>query len=221
MFWKSILRFRGSFLKYFSQISQFLEKCKKIYPKTRNLRPLNARASSKYVKIISKIQAIDSHINFPWIFQGFYLVLHLPVSMEASVYQSQKENLIASKLITQTIPKFPQLIFLFQFSSCTSRYIGNFCEHHNPCYNGPRCQNGGTCMASMKDGFPTFWCDCPIGFSASLCEIHVPNVCDSSPCINGGTCRLKTLHDFKCVCAEGYSGKKSFFGSLLLLPCSF
>lgn len=93
------------------------------------------------------------------------------------------------------------------YCNCTSRYIGEFCEYPNPCHTGPRCQNGGTCVGILKDGQPSFTCKCPLEYSASLCEIHEPNACDSSPCLNGGTCGLKTLSEFKCACAEGYSGK--------------
>ncbi|EDS26973.1 notch [Culex quinquefasciatus] len=94
-------------------------------------------------------------------------------------------------------------------SSCTSRYTGEFCESTNPCYNGsgPRCQNGGTCEVTSRDGVPSFVCRCAIGFTASLCEIPVKNACDSSPCNNGGSCKLKTLDDYSCLCAIGYSGK--------------
>lgn len=93
--------------------------------------------------------------------------------------------------------------------SCTSRYTGEFCESTNPCYNGsgPRCQNGGTCEVTSRDGVPSFVCRCAIGFTASLCEIPVKNACDSSPCNNGGSCKLKTLDDYSCLCAIGYSGK--------------
>jgi hypothetical protein len=46
-----------------------------------------------------------------------------------------------------------------------------------------------------------------IGFSASLCEIEQPNVCDSAPCQNRGTCQLVSSVDkYKCLCPNGYSG---------------
>lgn len=95
-------------------------------------------------------------------------------------------------------------------SSCPPLYVGQFCQHLNPCHTGPgpRCQNGGTCKVglSAKNG-PTFSCSCPVGYSASLCEIAVPNSCDSNPCQNGGTCNLVTLNNYTCSCTTGYRGK--------------
>lgn len=97
--------------------------------------------------------------------------------------------------------------------SCTTRYVGEFCEYTNPCHtsSGPRCQNGGTCTVSFSNGTPSFKCHCPIGFTASLCEIPENNACDSSPCQNAGTCTLKSLQDYVCSCAQGYTGKYSSY----------
>lgn len=97
------------------------------------------------------------------------------------------------------------------FNSCTSRYVGEFCDHPNPCHTGPgpRCQNGGTCTVTFKDNLPNFLCSCPIGFSASLCEIPEKNACDLSPCQHGGTCVLKSLEEYMCSCAQGYTGKNT------------
>ncbi|KAF4523892.1 hypothetical protein B566_EDAN016177, partial [Ephemera danica] len=86
---------------------------------------------------------------------------------------------------------------------CTSTFVGEYCQHPNPCRTGPqpRCQNGGRC--NVRDaimGAPSFWCTCPIGFSASLCEIPVANACDSSPCHHGGTCSLTALDKYTCTC---------------------
>ncbi|KAL7295872.1 hypothetical protein TKK_0010917 [Trichogramma kaykai] len=95
------------------------------------------------------------------------------------------------------------------YDCCTSKYVGEFCQHRNPCLKGQRCQNGGVCrvVESPYGGTPTFACDCPIGYSASLCEIKLDSVCDSSPCFNNGKCVLKTLYDFTCDCGNGYAGE--------------
>lgn len=92
-------------------------------------------------------------------------------------------------------------------SSCTSRYVGEFCEYANPCLTAPRCQNGGTCEVLIKDGQASFQCKCPVGFSASLCEISEETACSSSPCRNNGKCFLKSLKEYECRCPEGFSGK--------------
>lgn len=87
--------------------------------------------------------------------------------------------------------------------------MGEYCQHLNPCHTGPRCQNGGSCRVkeSIGGGTPSFACSCPVGFTASLCEIPLENACDSSPCLNGATCNLKSLHEYVCTCATGYTGK--------------
>lgn len=55
---------------------------------------------------------------------------------------------------------------------------------------------------------PSFSCSCPLGYSASLCEIPVPNACDSGPCRHGGTCLLRTLDNYTCACPSGFRGAK-------------
>lgn len=93
--------------------------------------------------------------------------------------------------------------------SCTSRYVGEFCEYANPCLTAPRCQNGGTCEVLIRDGQVNFQCKCPVGFSASLCEISEETACSSSPCRNNGKCILKSLKEYECRCPEGFSGNKN------------
>lgn len=94
----------------------------------------------------------------------------------------------------------------FLSHSCTSRYVGDFCQYTNPCLTAPRCQNGGTCVFQIKDDQATFECKCPMGFSASLCEISEVTACSSSPCKNGGECVLRSLDEYECRCQEGFSG---------------
>lgn len=93
--------------------------------------------------------------------------------------------------------------------SCSSRYVGDFCEYPNPCNTGagPRCQNNGSCTVLYKDRTPSFHCTCPIGFTASLCEIPVKNACDTKPCQNGAACSLQSLDKYTCSCTQGYTGK--------------
>lgn len=94
------------------------------------------------------------------------------------------------------------------YCSCDTRYVGDYCEHRNPCLTGHgRCQNGGTCQVAFRNGRPGISCLCPLGFEESLCEIAVANACDQARCYNGGTCQLKTLQDYSCICANGYTGK--------------
>ncbi|KAG5675644.1 hypothetical protein PVAND_005532 [Polypedilum vanderplanki] len=93
------------------------------------------------------------------------------------------------------------------YCNCTSRYVGDFCQYTNPCLTAPRCQNGGTCEVIIKDNQSTFECKCPMGFSASLCEISESTACSSSPCKNNGECILRSLDEYECKCPEGFSGR--------------
>lgn len=112
--------------------------------------------------------------------------------------------------------KYYLLNHYISFFSCTSKYVGEYCQYLNPCHTGPgpRCQNGGSCQVRVSPGSsPSFTCSCPLGFSASLCEIRIANSCDQRPCLNGGTCFLRSLEAYQCSCAQGYTGKRnlSFF----------
>ena len=46
-----------------------------------------------------------------------------------------------------------------------------------------------------------------MGYTASLCEVPVDNVCDSNPCRNGGSCHLSSLSNYTCTCPVGWKGK--------------
>ncbi|XP_017479439.1 PREDICTED: neurogenic locus Notch protein-like, partial [Rhagoletis zephyria] len=97
------------------------------------------------------------------------------------------------------------------FCRCPPRYAGHLCEHTNPCFAANRCMNGGTCQTiTSPHSPPTFKCLCPLGFSASLCEVEEPNVClQTRPCENGGRCVLKgDVDNFECQCAPGWRGPR-------------
>lgn len=59
-----------------------------------------------------------------------------------------------------------------------------------------------------SNAVPSFSCSCPLGYSASLCEIPVPNACDTGPCQHGGTCILRTLDNYTCACPPRFRGAK-------------
>lgn len=106
--------------------------------------------------------------------------------------------------------RFPNSCFFSFRYRCPEEYVGEYCQFANPCHSapGPRCQNGGTCNVLLSaDTEPQFQCTCPLGYEASLCEISIRNACESLPCLNSGTCRLRTLENYTCVCATGYRGE--------------
>ncbi len=85
-----------------------------------------------------------------------------------------------------------------------NQFLGQFCQHLNPCFGSNRCLNGGTCLTIQSSSSPQFKCLCRLGFSASLCEIQLKSICDSNPCLNGGQCLLKTdLNSYECLCSSG------------------
>lgn len=94
--------------------------------------------------------------------------------------------------------------------NCTGLFVGPYCQWKNPCHTGPvpRCQNAGTCAVTQVSPHspPGFSCQCPLGFTASLCEIPISNACDSKPCQNGGTCWLHNIKEHRCNCAPGFTG---------------
>ncbi|XP_023340422.1 neurogenic locus Notch protein-like [Eurytemora carolleeae] len=95
------------------------------------------------------------------------------------------------------------------YCDCSPDYVGEYCQYKNPCNTGEqKCLNGGTCNVLFSNNQPpTFQCTCPVGFTASLCEVPVENVCDSSPCRNGGSCHLSSLSRYTCTCPLGWKGK--------------
>ncbi|XP_022801150.1 uncharacterized protein LOC111338870 isoform X2 [Stylophora pistillata] len=87
--------------------------------------------------------------------------------------------------------------------SCRSGYAGFNCGirivdrcSHNPCPRNWTCKT--------KDNGIGFDCDC----SSGDCSYKPACVCQSHPCLHGGTCLPdnNVSGDFKCVCPAGYVG---------------
>lgn len=112
--------------------------------------------------------------------------------------------------LLNALQKYSTSYFFYFFYSCTGLFVGPYCQWKNPCHTGPvpRCQNGGTCAVTQLSPHsqPGFSCQCPLGFTASLCEIPISNACDSKPCQNGGTCWLHNIREHRCNCAPGFTG---------------
>ncbi|EGD81882.1 fibropellin Ia [Salpingoeca rosetta] len=115
---------------------------------------------------------------------------------------------------------------------CPHGYKGERCEinrytttpsrptttENDICDSNP-CLNGGTCKS--KDHGRDYKCYCPHGYKGERCEINrystTPSrptiteidICDSNPCLNGGTCKSKDHgRDYKCYCPHGYKGER-------------
>ncbi|XP_059481606.1 delta and Notch-like epidermal growth factor-related receptor isoform X2 [Neocloeon triangulifer] len=88
---------------------------------------------------------------------------------------------------------------------CCAGFVGAHCEEQDACYPSP-CQNHGICVdISQGHEGTTFQCLCPYGFTGKTCEQQA-DPCDSSPCLNGGTCAGNATH-FECACAAGFVGQ--------------
>jgi hypothetical protein len=123
--------------------------------------------------------------------------------------------------------------------NCTKNYIGATCELLNPCHN-VTCMSRGVCRYTSGNDFfclcesnfvgkncdqckPQFTglnCDqCIPGFTGKNCD-QLVNQCTPNPCLNGFCLKDSTrLHDYKCVCADGWTGKKCSEKNCLIDPC--
>lgn len=126
------------------------------------------------------------------------------------INQTHQKIVIYCNTCTIIFVARPNLTCFRPVCSCTGLFVGPYCQWKNPCHTGPvpRCQNSGTCAVTQVSPHsqPGFSCQCPLGFTASLCEIPISNACDSKPCQNGGTCWLHNIKEHRCNCAPGFTG---------------
>ncbi|XP_033117558.1 fibropellin-1-like [Anneissia japonica] len=70
----------------------------------------------------------------------------------------------------------------------------------NACSNNP-CLNGGACSLSGS----SFACQCPTGFSGTICQTTTTQPCQPNPCQNNGVCTVNG-NTYFCNCPSGFSG---------------
>lgn len=81
---------------------------------------------------------------------------------------------------------------------CIFRLSGKRCEYGQYCSPNP-CKHGGVC----EEGDDRPLCKCR-AFYGEFCEYDL-NECDSSPCLNGGSC-FNDVGSFRCVCPQNTTG---------------
>ncbi|CAH0724859.1 unnamed protein product, partial [Brenthis ino] len=105
--------------------------------------------------------------------------------------------------------------------SCMSMALNGSTTFHCACaegWTGSNCEipaNGGVCDSkpcvkgicvedvNNEDG-QKYRCFCEPGYTGDRCELEY-NECESSPCVNGGTCTDR-VGGFECACGRGYTG---------------
>ncbi len=79
---------------------------------------------------------------------------------------------------------------------CTDGYIGELCDAPGPC-TGINCGENGTCVEGD--------CECDPGYEGASCEVDIDE-CESSPCLNGGSCAQGVPGTYECTCIDGFTG---------------
>uniref|UniRef100_A0A0A1WR72 Cubilin n=1 Tax=Zeugodacus cucurbitae TaxID=28588 RepID=A0A0A1WR72_ZEUCU len=95
----------------------------------------------------------------------------------------------------------------FGSSGCSLQSFTDPCTNHT-------CQNNATCEV-VGSGTRCF---CEPGFMGPTCD--KPDACQSSPCLNGGTCTLLLNNKYRCSCPRGTTGPyceivRSICGSII------
>ena len=87
---------------------------------------------------------------------------------------------------------------------CSPQYTGDTCE-----IKIIHCGNTSVCGGPERKLRCTetnsgYQCECKFGYAGDRCEIDI-DLCESSPCQNGGTC-VDHVSRFTCHCPYGYTG---------------
>eukprot|EP00112_Aurelia_sp_Birch-Aquarium-sp1_P012396 Seg2608.1 transcript_id=Seg2608.1/GoldUCD/mRNA.D3Y31 product="L-rhamnose-binding lectin CSL3" protein_id=Seg2608.1/GoldUCD/D3Y31 len=107
-----------------------------------------------------------------------------------------KDNVTVSKRLGWT----------FKTTDHSFPLIGQVCEARDPCPKGVTCRDTCTC--------PGYQCyPCMPGRTGLQCDRDI-NECESSPCLNGGTCN-NLVNKYTCICDTRYTGTNCESASVL------
>ncbi|XP_045538284.1 delta and Notch-like epidermal growth factor-related receptor [Papilio machaon] len=89
--------------------------------------------------------------------------------------------------------------------ACSSGWSGPQCEQpvSKACTAKP-CAHGICVEEKQANNGKNYRCFCEPGYTGEHCEVEY-NECESSPCLNGGTCTDRVA-GFTCACGRGYAG---------------
>ncbi|XP_030591083.1 protein jagged-1a-like isoform X3 [Archocentrus centrarchus] len=85
--------------------------------------------------------------------------------------------------------------------SCTVEVTANSTPAGMRLISSSVCGPHGRCRSHAGGQFS---CECERGFTGTYCHENI-NDCESSPCLNGGTC-IDKVDQYQCICAEGWEG---------------
>uniref|UniRef100_A0A3Q0S2K2 Delta-like protein n=1 Tax=Amphilophus citrinellus TaxID=61819 RepID=A0A3Q0S2K2_AMPCI len=85
--------------------------------------------------------------------------------------------------------------------SCTVEVTANGTPAGMRLISSSVCGPHGRCQSHAGGQFS---CECERGFTGTYCHENI-NDCESSPCLNGGTC-IDKVDQYQCICAEGWEG---------------
>ena len=100
---------------------------------------------------------------------------------------------------------------------CQENFEGPNCTQCTPGFAGPNCDDVDKCLqlncsgnghldctSSLKDNFPSFFCECNIGYRGRFCE-HVD--CSTNNCSGNGVCIGSVSRPRGCTCNAGFTGR--------------